>query len=221
MEIDRTAAIPGIWADNRQSGFDFSLERTFYVYSEGAMHACNETADADAVRATLNGDRNAFGPLVLRYDAAVSAVGRRMLRSEADVADFTQEVFLKAFRKLGQFSGHGTFGSWLMRIAHTTAFNTHRDRPPEEPVDPVTISRTSTDTAEFGPERSTQRAATIQAIVRAVAELPAHLARTADLHILRGLRYTEIARVTGTSISTLKSHVRRAKALLKIDLAGV
>jgi DNA-directed RNA polymerase specialized sigma24 family protein len=67
---------------------------------------------------------------------AVSAIGRRTVTVSEDLKDYVQDVFLKAFTHLGQFSGRGRFYSWLMRIAYTTAINRNQRAIPEAPVDP-------------------------------------------------------------------------------------
>jgi RNA polymerase sigma-70 factor (ECF subfamily) len=171
--------------------------------------------EIDTIRSVLDGNRNAFRMLVERYQPAVSAVGRRMIRAGEDVKDFAQDVFLKAFLHLGQFSGSGRFYSWLMRIAYTTAINHSRRAPPEVPLDPDLMGRVWYAPRKNEPDRSVERAALWETIVAAVHDLPAHLSLSVELFFVAGLRYAEISRITGVSVNTLKSHIYRARRMLQ------
>jgi RNA polymerase sigma-70 factor (ECF subfamily) len=77
--------------------------------------------DAELVTRARAGDADAFGELVERYQAAVYRVARASLRSEAQADDVTQDAFVAAFRKLGEFRGDAGFKTWLLAIAWNTA----------------------------------------------------------------------------------------------------
>tara|TARA_B100000614_G_scaffold243570_1_gene246922 strand:+ start:329 stop:916 length:588 start_codon:yes stop_codon:yes gene_type:complete len=177
--------------------------------------AGRDQEDLAAIRSVLNGHRNAFRALVERYQPAVSAVGRRTLAAREDRIDFVQDVFLKAFAHLGQFSGTGRFYSWLMRIAYTTAINRSARAIPEVATDPEFLSRVWYADREREPDRTTERRALWDAIVGEIAGLPAQLALSVEFFFVLGLRYREIAEMTGVPVNTLKSHIHRARCLLR------
>lgn len=179
----------------------------------------NENRDLEAIEAVLQGDKNAFRELVERYQPAVSALGRRMLPPpREDLADYVQEVFLKAFANLGQYTGEGRFYSWLMRIAYTTGLNRAQRSPPEDPEDPERLSRRWAAPEEMNPERLALRSALLEAVVAAIRGLPSKSALPVELFFVMKMRYREIEAITGVPVSTLKSQVRRARELLQEKL---
>src|SRR6266540_6008414 len=85
--------------------------------------AAVEHTDAELIAAVLNGDAASFEPLVKKYQPRVFATARRYARRESEVEDIVQEVFLKAFQKLGSFRGDAPFEHWLMRLAVRTCYD--------------------------------------------------------------------------------------------------
>jgi RNA polymerase sigma-70 factor (ECF subfamily) len=180
-----------------------------------------EDRDLEAIEAVLQGDKNAFRQLVERYQPAVSALGRRMLPPpREELSDYVQEVFLKAFANLRQFSGTGRFYSWLMRIAYTTGLNRVQRAAPEDPEDPQLLSRRWAAPRETNPERLALRAAVLEAVVEAIRGLPKQSALPVELFFVMKMRYKEIEAVTGVPVNTLKSQVRRARELLREKLGA-
>lgn len=83
-------------------------------------------ADATAVRAVLGGDRSAFGGLYDRHARWVRAVLYEATRDLTQAQDLAQEVFLRAYRRLGGLRDPDRFGAWLMGIARTVALEWRR-----------------------------------------------------------------------------------------------
>ena len=75
--------------------------------------------DAELVASARAGDQGAFATLVGRYETRIVRLVRGMV-PESDTEDVTQEAFLKAYRKLGNFDGRSSFYTWLFRIAANT-----------------------------------------------------------------------------------------------------
>jgi RNA polymerase sigma-70 factor (ECF subfamily) len=89
-------------------------------------------SDAEVIEAVLNGSTNSFETIIRRYQPRVFATARRYARRESEVEDIVQEVFLKAFQKLGTFRGQAPFEHWLMRLTVRTCYDSlraHRRRP--------------------------------------------------------------------------------------------
>ena len=72
--------------------------------------------DTHNVRLCLDGNANAFEPLVRRYQNAAFAVALGYLRDRADAEDVVQDAFVSAFCKLSQLKDPAVFGSWFHRI---------------------------------------------------------------------------------------------------------
>ncbi|MFP4302643.1 MAG: RNA polymerase sigma factor [Alkalispirochaetaceae bacterium] len=180
------------------------------------MSRNRDPEDRETVRRVLQGDRNAFRLLVERYQPAVCALGRRMLRGPwEDLSDYVQEVFLKAFCNLSQYTGDGRFYSWLMRISYTTALNRARRKAPEESSDPQLIVSRWPAPETSNPEHLTLRRTLLESIVEAIRELPEASALAVELFFVMKLTYAEISEITGVPINTLKSRVCRARQLLQ------
>ena len=81
-------------------------------------HQALGRTDPDAVDATLaaSGDAHAFERLYRGHVARISSLARRMLGDE-DPDDVIQDVFVRAWQKLGTFRGESAFGTWLHRLA--------------------------------------------------------------------------------------------------------
>jgi RNA polymerase sigma-70 factor (ECF subfamily) len=87
------------------------------------------------VEAAQQGDRDAFGQLVDRHQAAVYAVIFRRLGNHAETQELCQEVFMQAMRKIGQLEDPRCFGGWLRSIAGRMAINRAVRRGPTVAAD--------------------------------------------------------------------------------------
>ena len=81
------------------------------------------TSDPDQplVQATLRGELHAFDTLVERHRDVVFRVTARIVGSDEEAEDVTQDTFLRAFHRLERYRGEAPFRTWLLRIAHNTA----------------------------------------------------------------------------------------------------
>lgn len=174
--------------------------------------------DVATVRLVLDGDRNAFASLVERYQPAVLSMGWRLRRSTEEAGDFVQEVFAKAFTRLGQFTGTGRFYSWLMRIASTTAINLDQRRTQEDATEPELLEHLCGFSSEQEPQEILERKTLREDLLDAIRSLPGHFALSVELFFMVGLRYREIEEITGTPVNTLKSNIHRARRLLQLRL---
>jgi len=73
--------------------------------------------DHAAIQAVLAGDKDAYGPLVVRHSQSLFRVAYRITGNEADAEDVVQEAFLRGYRKLEGFESRANFGTWIYRIA--------------------------------------------------------------------------------------------------------
>lgn len=88
------------------------------------------TSVAELVCAAQEGDRQAFGQLVERYQRAVYATVFRRLGNDAEAQEVCQEVFIQALRKIDQIRDPRCFGGWLRSIAGRLAINRAMRRGP-------------------------------------------------------------------------------------------
>ena len=85
-----------------------------------------ETTDADDVRRTLTGEREAFGRLFDRHARSVRAVVAAVSCDFQAVEDMTQESFLRAHERLASLRDPTAFRGWIHGIARIVAKEGHR-----------------------------------------------------------------------------------------------
>lgn len=90
----------------------------------------------DAARA---GDVEAFEALVRRYQLPMYRVALRMLASEGDAEDATQEAFILAWQNLARFRGESAYSTWLYRIVTNRCLNARASHPPSEPLEELML----------------------------------------------------------------------------------
>ena len=172
--------------------------------------------DNDLVEKILEGDTEAFRAIVDRHKAKVYYLGLKFFHNAQDAEDFAQDVFLKVFKKLGSFLGDVPFGAWLYRIAFNCAVNKYhydhrRLTDPEEPTeaDEYLYEKYS------GPEKSLANEEIRKKVNEALEKLPEAYSIVIRMHYFDGLTYTDISEITDIPVNTIKSHILRAKKLIK------
>lgn len=179
-------------------------------------HSIAQKRDAALVKSTLAGDSTSFAKLVGLYTRRIAAFGMRFFRNAADTDDFVQDVFIKAYRSLSTFRGEAAFSTWLMRIAYNLAVNAVTRAKELLPlVDEQILSAPG-----YTPEEQEIRRLTARAITEAVRELPEKYGICMELYFYCDCAYEEIAVITGYPVNTIKSHIFRAKKLLRDKLRG-
>jgi RNA polymerase sigma-70 factor (ECF subfamily) len=78
---------------------------------------------AELIQTALAGDRDAFGELFQRHEKQVFAVAYRRLSDRDEADELVQDVFIQAWRKLGQLSQAAAFAGWLRKITVRMAIN--------------------------------------------------------------------------------------------------
>ena len=82
--------------------------------SNSAAEVAQET---QWIRLAQEGDSEAFGPLVKKYQQRVFSLVYHLVRRKDEVEDIAQEIFIKAFRAIRSYNFESSFGTWLSRIA--------------------------------------------------------------------------------------------------------
>jgi RNA polymerase sigma-70 factor (ECF subfamily) len=175
-----------------------------------------ETSDEEAIGRVLDGDTEAFAVLVKRHRARVMRLGMSFFRDEEETADFTQDVFVKAYTALASFKGKSLFSTWLLRIAYNTAINSKKRKRDQLSLDPDKEIAGSP-----GADDVHLREETARSVREAMADLPPRQALCIELYFYYDLKYSEIGEITGFPVNTIKSHVFRAKRILRERLAGM
>jgi RNA polymerase sigma-70 factor (ECF subfamily) len=120
------------------------------------------------------------------------------------------------YRSLPRFEGRSRFSTWLYRLAYNTAVNGVTRRR-----EYYSLAEEEIVGAEEEPERKLLRGAAKEAVLTAVSELPDRYRICVDLFFFYDRSYQEIEAVTGFPVNTIKSHVFRAKKLLREKLENI
>ena len=167
--------------------------------------------DSKLVREVLSGNTSAFAELMSLYKKRVEALGLSFFKNPADTEDFAQDVFLKAFTKLGTFRGESLFSTWLTRMAYNTAINAVNRRAQFLSIADENLLPDNGLT----PEEKELRLLTMETVRETLKELPEKYKIVLDLYFFYDNSYSEISEITGLAENTVKSHIFRAKKLLR------
>jgi RNA polymerase sigma-70 factor (ECF subfamily) len=181
--------------------------------------------DAEAVRRARGGDQGAFERLVTSHQRRAFNVAYRMLGDYDEALDLTQEVFIQAHRRLGQFRGEARFGSWLLAIAVNQCRNRllHWKRRARSRHDSLSapVGEAGSDLRRELPDPG---ATAVEALEeRQLEELVREEMRHLDeehrtvlvLRELQGVAYEEISRMLGVPTGTVKSRLHRGRTELR------
>ena len=178
------------------------------------LDAADVKAEEILVRSATGGNSQAFAELVKRYHRRVSALGMSFFKNSADTEDFVQDVFIKVYTKLKDFRGESRFSTWLLRIGYTTAINSIKRRKEYLPLGDETLVWDQ----DYTPEEMQMRRLTIETVRESITELPERFAVCLDMYFFYDMAYGDICEVTGLPLNTVKSHIFRAKKMLKEKL---
>ncbi|ABV86358.1 MULTISPECIES: RNA polymerase sigma factor RpoE [Shewanella] len=176
-----------------------------------------QISDQQLVERVQRGDKNAFNLLVQKYQNKVANLISRYVRNQADVADVSQEAFIKAYRALPNFRGESAFYTWLYRIAVNTAKNhlvAQGRRAPANDVDAEEAEYYDGSDAlkEFAsPERLVLSEEIQKVVFDTLDTLPEELKMAISLRELDGMSYEEIANVMDCPVGTVRSRIFRAR----------
>ena len=181
------------------------------------MLSKDEISDKTLIFLIKKGNTNAFALLVSKYQLRVKSLGKSFFRNETDAEDFVQDVFLKVYTSLDSFRGDAQFSTWLMRIAYNTAINSVKRAKEYLPLnDGFEIEDSS-----LNPEERQLKKLTVQAVRETLKEIPEKFAVCLDLYFFYDFSYTDISEMLDLPINTVKSHIFRAKKLMKAKLEDV
>ena len=167
---------------------------------------------ADRFRA---GERTAFDQLVRRHQQGVWRLVRRYVRRDADAADVTQLVFVRAFKGLGSFRGAASVRSWLYRIAINCSLSWLRDHRREEPTE---IADDAISEAPVAPGRLAAGEDS-KRLRAAIAHLPPKQKLVLELRVFDDLSFKEVAELADCSENTAKVNFHYAVKKLR-DILG-
>jgi RNA polymerase sigma-70 factor (ECF subfamily) len=169
------------------------------------------------IKLVLSGDRQAIRRFVEAYRKLVSHIVFRMIPAERDREDVCQNVFLKVFENLPSFRQDSKLSTWIGRIAYNQCLN-YLEKKKVALYDDLESKEGSVDsiaTTEATPLDLAEKADMGFRLRQEIAALPIKYRMIVTLYHLDEMSYGEIAAITKLPEGTVKSHLFRARRLLK------
>ena len=173
----------------------------------------------ELVKRVCMGETQLFRLLIERHQQHIFNLCYRMLQQFEEADDATQDTFLKAYRSLKQFRGDARLKTWLCRIARNECLNRLRHENMASLDQQLTtdysfqIADSTSSPLELIEQQETQ-----SIVHAAINKLPHPYRLAITLFHLNGLSYKEISQVMEIPMGTVKTHIFRARELLKSKL---
>ncbi len=169
--------------------------------------------EALLVARVRRGDQEAFSALVNRYWDQAFGIAFGFLQHPEDSEDLVQDAFVRALERIDSLGAGSPFGPWFYRLLVNAALNRRkylaRRRTEAVPATVPSLESPSTDS---------ERAELRRRLWTALKSLPKDLETVVVLHDLEGFKHGEIARVLGIPEGTCRSHLSKARRLLRDQL---
>jgi RNA polymerase sigma-70 factor, ECF subfamily len=191
--------------------------RSLELSLTNVVSSCTEQDDALLVAASRRGDQDAFAQLVQRYQRRIFNLVFRILQQYDEATEITQETFLAAWQGLPSFRGEARFPTWLYRIAYNCSLkqleHRKRDRALQAAMQAEQVLQQVDDSVLADAELEAHDRQTM--IQEQISNLPAKYRVVLVLRHLQEMTYEEMAEALTMPIGTIKTHLFRARNLLK------
>ena len=210
--IQYVAAKKIISAGNRSPETGYFFLATFYITS-----VSNEPMIDDRVLVSniLEGNMQAFKLLVKQHERLVAHMIGRVVKNKEETEELCQDVFLKVYEKLSEFSFKSKLSTWIATIAYRHAINQIRKNKILQSGIPEENSFTAYFVEEENPESVLIESDLEGFVLKLVDQLPPQYKIVLTLFHLEDMSYSEIGEVTGMPEGTVKNYLFRARNLLK------
>jgi len=169
--------------------------------------------DVQLIEQCLNGNREAFGELVERYQKPLFNAALKIVNDWDVAKDVTQTAFIRAYEKLDTYNPKFKFFSWVYRMAVNEAINVLRQQKNKAVLDECQMA--SAD----NPETDMHNLQVEEKVEMAVAKLPLDYRLVTVFYYFANLPYEEISFVLGIPEKTIKSRLYSARLILSKSLS--
>lgn len=170
--------------------------------------------DRALVSQVLSGERQAFRVLIKQNERLVGHMIARLIDGQEDREELCQDVFLRVYEKLGEFTFQSKLSTWIATIAYRHGINHLRRKKIEIRELPEEDDREhfiSTENVEE--DFSDQQLDTM--VLSMIDQLPPQYKAILTLYHVQEMSYPEIVEITGLPEGTVKNYLFRARQLLK------
>jgi len=186
-----------------------------FISSYPRENAIQSLTDSQLVNLALSGRTEAFAGLYTRYRDSIYHYCLRLLKREDLAMDAVNETFLRMHESIATLRDGISLRAWLLSIARNYSFNSMRSARATEPLDPEGLSDDDTPYEIYVKE---EQSANLKSLIDNLKPL---YREVIILKEYEGLSYGEIAAITGSTESAVKSRLFKArKALARALPAG-
>ena len=179
--------------------------------------------EEELVAKARQGDTGAFDELISQNYHALLKRARWMIRNQSDAEDEVQNACWKAFQRLDQFRGEGTFSAWLRRIVENQCLMRireerelrflHLDEASESNIRIELVAQMMDPEDELGGQQLTELLRT------EISRIPPVLRQVMLLYDVEQLPMPEVAARLGLSVPAAKSRLMRARVEMRLRLS--
>jgi RNA polymerase sigma-70 factor (ECF subfamily) len=184
------------------------------------------STDAEVIDAVLRGDTERYAELVTRHERAAWKLAYSFVGNWEDAKDISQNGFVNAYQRLRSFRRDAKFSTWLYRIIVNECkdFFKRKSRRPAavsivaQPYDEECVVFELADADGTPREVLMERELAVK-LTQAIQMLPMQQQTAFILHHLHGVLLDDVAEMMDCRVGTVKTHVFRACAQLRVHLA--
>lgn len=189
-------------------------ERELYDEDSPEQGGVPSESEVRLVHAARNGDHDAFGTLVVRYERRVLKVIRRFVPDLELATDLVQESFVRAFERMDQFDPSRRFGPWLFRLAVNLTYDHLRKirRRGRWALFTDAGEDRSPDPAVADPRKDLDLSQEVQVVL---AEIPEAYRTVLILRDLEGFCTSDVAAITERSEATIRWRLAEARKMFR------
>lgn len=182
----------------------------------------NSIDDAGLVKAYIQGNEEAFSPLVTRHKDKVYTTIYLIVKDRAIAEDLMQDTFIKAIHTLkgGKYNEEGKFAPWVLRIAHNLAIDFFRreQRYPHHTLEERGNLENDLNFSEASIEKEKINQDNIEKLQALIERLPNNQREVLRMRHYAEMSFKDIAETTGVSINTALGRMRYALINLKKEM---
>ncbi len=173
------------------------------------------------VKRTLDGEQEAFGVLVNRYQRKVFNLAYSMTRNRETADDLAQDIFIKAYCALKNFKFKSEFGTWLYRIAmnHIKDYLRSGGRVRMVPFEDQVKDEGDQEDETVRMEHDQDTEHRLKIVREGIQALPEKYQIILSLRDIQGFSYKEISQILRLSAGTVDSRLHRARKMLKNNIS--
>ncbi len=172
----------------------------------------------ELVQRTSDGDKEAYGELVTRYQGHVYGLAYSLVNHWTDAQDIAQETFIRAYANIDQLNDPDRFPAWLRRITFSVTMNWIKSFRPKfyELIDGK-VDLDNLEIPDFNPDpyKVVEKRELAQAVIGAIDSLPAKYKVPLTMFHPDGLSYNKVADFLDIPLNTVKTLIYRARKKLK------